>query len=149
MTRYFEDFSPGETFELGAKSVTPEEIINFAREFDPQPFHTDPQAARHSSFGGLVASGVHTFAMFMRLFVDGLLTDAANLGGAGADDMRFLAPVRPGDTISARVIIQPQTRPSATKHDRGILVIRGELRDQDDQLVWHATITSIMGRRRT
>lgn len=149
MTRYFEDFSPGETLQLGAKSITAEEIINFAREFDPQPFHIDPQAARSSSFGGLVASGVQTFGMFMRLFVDGVLADAANLGGAGADDMRFLVPVRPGDTISARVIIQPQTRPSATKPDRGVLVIRAELSNQDDQLVWHATITSIMRRRPT
>ena len=147
MTRYFEDFSPGTVFELGAKAVTPEEIIDFGRQFDPQPFHIDAQAARHSSFGGLVASGVHTFAMFMRLFVDGVITEAANLGGAGADDMRWLAPVRPGDVISGRATVQPQTRPSATKRDRGIVVIRGELRNDAGQLVWHATITSIMRRR--
>jgi acyl dehydratase len=147
MTRYFEDFVAGESFELGTKTVTGEEIMRFGREFDPQPFHIDPEEAKHTSFGGLVASGVHTFAIFMRLFVNELIADVANIGGAGSSEMRWLLPVRPGDTLSGRATILPETRPSRTKRDRGILVIRADLSNQHAQLVWHATLASLVRRR--
>ena len=95
----FEDFEPGRVFELGAREVTEEEIVAFAREWDPQPFHVDPEAAQESSFGGLIASGWHTGAMWMRLYVDSLLVGAASMGSPGIEELRWLAPVRPGDTL--------------------------------------------------
>src|SRR5258708_421531 len=100
--RYFEDFQVGDIFDLGSTTVTEEEIISFARQFDPQPFHTDPVLAKDSIFGGLVASGWHTTAMFMRLFFDGLLHETASIASPGVDDVRWLKPVRPGDVLRAR-----------------------------------------------
>ena len=104
MTRYFEDFATGDTFELGTYHVTADEIRSFAEQYDPQWFHTDPERAREESmYGGLIASGWHTAAMTMRLLVDGLLADAASLGAKGVDDLRWRHPVFPGDTLSASV----------------------------------------------
>jgi acyl dehydratase len=147
VTLYFDDFAIGRTFELGTKAMAAEEIVRFAREFDPQPFHLDPEAAARSSFGGLVASGLHTFGVFSRLVTDAVMVHAVNLGGAGVDEMRWLAPVYAEDVLSGRATVADGTRPSATKPDRGILVLRGELTNQHGQLVWHARITSVIGRR--
>ena len=95
--RYFEDFAPGDVVELGTyPPLSEEEIITFARQWDPQPFHVDPASARDSIFGGLVASGWHTGAISMRLLVEGLLSRAASRGSPGIDRIRFLRPVRPG-----------------------------------------------------
>lgn len=85
--RYFEDFRRGDTFDLGTRRVLEDEIIDFARQFDPQPFHIDPERAIDSFFGGLVASGWHTTALCMRLLVTGLLNDAANVGSPGVDEL--------------------------------------------------------------
>src|SRR3977135_1308242 len=103
--RYFEDFPVGAHFDVGSATVTAEEIIDFARQFDPQPFHTDPEAAKKSSFGGLVASGWHTCGIFMRMYVEKVINGSANLGGAGVNDMRWLVPVRPGDTLSGTATV--------------------------------------------
>src|SRR2546423_13616767 len=103
-TRYLEDFHPGETIELGSRSVDREEIIEFARKYDPQPFHVDEEAGRRSIYGGLIASGWHTVAMLMRLLVGTVGSRSAGMGSPGLDEIRLLRPLRPGGTLSARVI---------------------------------------------
>ena len=132
--RYLEDFAPGQQFDLGRRAVTREEIVAFARDFDPQPFHTDEAAAAESIYGGLIASGWHTAALFMRLFVDGLLRDAASLGSPGVDSVRWQRPVRPGDTLRARATIR-EARPSRSKPDRGVVRARYEMFNQDGAAV--------------
>jgi len=117
-TRYLEDFHPGETIELGSRSVDRDEIIEFARKYDPQPFHVDEEAGRRSIYGGLIASGWHTVAMLMRLLVDTVASRSAGMGSPGIDEIRFLKPVRPGDTLSARMIVLDVV-PSRSKADRG------------------------------
>ena len=91
---YFEDFEPGQVYELGTRTITEEELVAFAREWDPQPFHVDPEAARESVFGGLIASGWQTGAIWMRMYVDTMLGSAAR-GSPGIEELRWLAPVRP------------------------------------------------------
>ena len=128
--RYFEDFEAGHVFELGSRTVTTEEIVAFAREWDPQPFHTNEEAAADSVFGGLIASGWHTGAMWMRLYVDALLGGAASLGSPGIEELRWLAPVRPGDTLHARLTVLEAT-PSERRPDRGTVRSRAEMVNQD------------------
>jgi len=132
--RYFEDFEQGETIELGAYEVTEQEVLAFARMYDPQPFHVDPEAARRSPFGGLIASGWHTTSMFMRLWVDGLLSDTASMGSPGVEQIRWLVPVRPGDVLRGRVTIL-EAAPSQTRPDRGTLITESELVNQRDEVV--------------
>lgn len=96
---YFEDLSVGETATYGTYEFTAAGIIEFARQYDPQPFHTDPEAAADSAFGELVASGWHTASTCMRLYVDGILTDRAGMGARGVDELRWRRPVRPGDEL--------------------------------------------------
>jgi len=97
---YFEDLTEGETATAGSRTVTAEEIVDFAEQYDPQPFHVDPDAAAASPFGGLVASGWHTAALTMRLLVDGVLSGTATHGALGVDDLRWREPVRPGDELT-------------------------------------------------
>ena len=103
---YFEDMAVGATVDLGKRSVSEEEILRFAREFDPQPFHVDPEAAGKSIFGGLIASGWHTCSITMRLLVDGLLSNSSSLGSPGIEQIRWVKPVRPGDTLHAVLTVQ-------------------------------------------
>jgi len=109
--RYWEDIKAGEVIELGRRAVTKEAILTFAREFDPQPFHADEAAAQRTIWGGLIASGWHTGSMLMRLFYDGFLKDTVSLGSPGIDELKWLKPVRPGDTLSGRLTIL-ETAPS-------------------------------------
>ena len=97
---HFEDFQAGQKYELGSYAVSAEEIVAFAREFDPQPMHVNDEEAKKTLLGGLAASGWHTCAIAMRLLVDGLLNRTASLGGVSVDDNRWLRPVRPNDTLS-------------------------------------------------
>lgn len=120
---YLEDLEPGAVIELGRHRLEADEIIAFARAFDPQPFHLDPEAAGRSIYGGLIASGWHTVCIFMRLFADGLLNRAAAMGSPGVDELRWLAPVRPGDELTARVEVL-EVRPSRSKPDRGVARLR-------------------------
>lgn len=106
MAVHFEDLTVGDTEQFGEYTVTREEIIGFAEQFDPQPFHVDPEAAADSPFGGLVASGWHTACLTMRLVVEGYLLDAATHGALGVDELRWRAPVRPGDTLTAHTEIE-------------------------------------------
>lgn len=103
--RYFEDLEIGQTFESGSHTVTKEEIIEFAEQYDPQPFHVDENAAQKSAFEGLIASGWHTAAICMRMFVDRFLDNVASAGGRGVDELRWHTPVRPGDVLSFHVEI--------------------------------------------
>ena len=131
---YWEDLSEGTVVDLGSREVTREEILEFASKYDPQPFHTDEEAAKASIFGGLVASGWHTCSMMMRLLVDGLLRRAASLGSPGVDQVRWLKPVRPGDTLEAKMEVV-ESRASKSKPDRGLIRSRWEVRNQDGELV--------------
>ena len=99
--RYFEDFHPGETLSLGSKTVSRDEIVAFAAEFDPQPFHLDEEAGAASLLGGLAASGWHTISMLMRLMCDNLLLNSSGKGSPGVEEVRWMRPVRPGDVLTA------------------------------------------------
>ena len=137
--RYFEDFTLGEVVELGSRSISKEEIIDFARQFDPQYFHVDEERAKQSIYGGLIASGWHTAALTMRLAADGLILDSASMGSPGVDELRWLKPVRPGDTLSARFTVT-EIRPSGSKPDRGIVKSFVEVSNQHGEVVltWKA-----------
>jgi acyl dehydratase len=144
--RYFEDYVPGSTYEFGSILVEEEEIIAFAKRYDPQIFHTDPFAARNSIYGGLIASGWHTAALAMRLLVDHYVSHTACLGSPEADKLRWLKPVRPGDRLSVRVRVL-ETRCSASKPDRGIVRSSVEVLNQDREVVMSRMSVSIMLRR--
>ncbi len=144
--RYWEDFRDGEVFELGSRTVTREAIVDFAAQWDPQPFHLDEHAGAQSSFGGLVASGWHTASLCMRLYVDALLHDAASQGSPGLEELRWTAPVRPGDTLTVRLTVL-EARPSSTNPGRGTLLLRWEATNQDGVLVLHMTGRGMFGRR--
>jgi acyl dehydratase len=141
----FEDFAAGQVYELGRRTITEAEIVDFARQWDPQPFHVDPEAAKASVFGGLIASGWQTGAIWMRMYVDAMLGTAAR-GSPGIEELRWLAPVRPGDTLSGRLTVLEAT-PSATKPDRGTIRIRGEMVNQDGVTVMAMTSRGHFGRR--
>jgi acyl dehydratase len=142
----FDDFEPGQVLELGSHTVSEDEIIEFARRFDPQPFHVDPEAAKTSVFGGLIASGWHTGAMWMRLYVDSMLGAASAQGSPGIEELRWLAPVRPGDTLHGRLTVL-DTTPSERRPDRGTVRIRGEMVNQDDVTVLSMVSRGHFGRR--
>ena len=142
----FDDFEPGQVLELGSVAVTEDEIIEFARRFDPQPFHVDPEAAAESVFGGLIASGWHTGSMWMRLYVDSMLGSASAQGSPGIEELRWLAPVRPGDTLYGRLTVL-ETTPSERRPDRGTVRIRGEMVNQDGVTVLSMVSRGHFGRR--
>ncbi|MGH8704645.1 MAG: MaoC family dehydratase [Burkholderiales bacterium] len=133
-TLYWEDFQPGNVLEMGSHTFGEEEIIAFARQFDPQPFHTDREAARSSFFGGLIASGWHTCAVGMRLTVDNSIGRSASLGSPGVENIRWLAPVRAGDTLSYRRVLL-DSRPSQSKPDVGLVRSRWEAVNQRGETV--------------
>ena len=141
----FEDFAAGQVYELGSRTVTEDEIVDFARQWDPQPFHVDPEAAKDSVFGGLIASGWQTGAIWMRMYVDAMLGSAAR-GSPGIEELRWLAPVRPGDTLTGRLTVLEATL-SATKADRGTIRIRAEMVNQDGVTVMAMTSRGHFGRR--
>lgn len=116
----FEDYQEGLTCTYGPVTVTEVQIVEFAREHDPQPFHTDPAAAGRGPFGGLVASGLHTLAIAQKLFLANFLSSTASLGSPGFDELRWLAPVRPGDELTLSVSVTDARR-SRSKPDRGLV----------------------------
>jgi acyl dehydratase len=132
--RYLEDYAAGAVYEFGSIMVEEHEIIEFARGYDPQPFHTDPVAARATQFGGVVASGWHTAGMAMKLLVEKYLPRGSSLGSPGVDNLRWHKPVRPGDTLSVRVTIV-ETKPSQSKPDRGLLRSFVEVLNQHHEVV--------------
>lgn len=131
---HFEDFKVGETIELGHRVVDRDEVIAFAKQFDPQPFHVDEAAAKAGPFGGLIASGWHTVGMLMRMMCDSYLLDAASLGSPGVDSVKWLKPVRPGDTITAtRTVLE--ARASRSKPEVGIVKFRWDVANQHGEPV--------------
>jgi acyl dehydratase len=132
--RYWEDYQVGMKYPLGSTSFTAEEITAFAREFDPQSFHVDAAAAKDSMFGGLIASGWHINAKLMRLFVDNYLDRRTTLGSPGLDEIRWLKPVRPGDTLTAWVECADKV-PSRSRPDLGVIHEHWRATNQKGELV--------------
>ena len=132
--RYFEDYIPGEVHEFGSVIAEQDEIIAFARRFDPQPFHTDLEAAKESPYGGLIASGWHTASMAMRLLVDNYISRVASLGSPGVDEVRWRKPVRPGDTLSIRITVL-ESKLSRSKRNQGTVRSYIEALNQDREVV--------------
>jgi len=132
--RYFEDYAAGTVHEFGSTEVVEAEMIAFARRFDPQPFHTDPETARKSVFGGLIASGWFTASLTMRMMVDNYVSRVAGLGSPGVDALRWLKPVRPGDTLSVRMTVL-ETERLRSKPDRGFVRTFAEVLNQDGEVV--------------
>lgn len=131
---YFEDYIVGAGQEVGSVSLSEAEIIEFASKYDPQDFHIDPEKAATGPFGGLIASGWHTVAVVMRLLVDRYLDSASSLGSPGVDELRWLAPVRPGDVLTVWTKVL-HTRRSDSKPDRGLVHTSAEVFNQDDVMV--------------
>jgi acyl dehydratase len=144
--RYYEDFAVGDVIELGSRTIGKEQILAFAREFDPQYFHTDEDAAKRSIYGGLVASGWHTGSLAMRLLYEGFVQHIVSMGSPGVDELHWLKPVRPGDTLSGRYTVL-ETVPSRSKPDRGIVRGLTELRNQHGEVVLTVKGMSLIGRR--
>jgi len=138
---------PGAVFEYGEIRVTEAEIVEFARRFDPQDIHIDPEAAAHGPFGGLIASGWHTAAMMMRLIVDNFLPKTASLGSPGIDELRWLRPVRPGDALSIRLSVLEATR-SRSRPDRGIVRTLCEVLNDRREVVMSLKAMNILACRR-
>jgi acyl dehydratase len=133
MTLWWEDFEVGAALDIGKHTFGAEEIVAFGRQFDPQPYHVDPAAAKSSPFGGLIASGWHVCAAGMRMLTEQILGRAQTLGSPGIEKVRWLKPVRAGDTLAYRVIVA-ESRPSASKPGLGLVKHRWEARNQDGEL---------------
>ena len=145
--RYWEDFRVGDVTDLGEVGVTREEILEFAQRYDPQPFHVDEDAAGAGPFGGLIASGWHTAALFMGMFVRTILLESASMGSPGVEELRWTAPVRPGDRLTARVRVTA-TEPSSKRADRGTVFTTSEVLNQDGVVVMTMKARGFFARRR-
>lgn len=144
--RYFEDFAVGQRFESAAREISESDILAFATDFDPQYFHADPDRAAASHFDGLIASGLHTLSVSMGQFFRLRLLEDANLSSPGMDELRWLKPVRPGDAIRQQVEVL-ECRPSRSKPDRGLLVMRHDTLNQRDERVMTFTCMHLLRRR--
>jgi len=142
---HFEDFHVGQRLSLGPYEVTKEEIVAFAREFDPQPHHLDEEAAKHSMLGGLGASGWHVCAMTMRMFVDGLAAKTATRGGAGVEDCRWLKPVRPGDVLRLELEVT-ELRSLDRRPEFGYAKLRWDVFNQREQVASMIVLVTILRR---
>ena len=144
--KYWEDFQIGERAELGRHTFTEEEIVEFGRRYDPQPFHIDVEQAKQSAFGGLIASGWQTCAIGMRLMVEGYIRQTVSLGSPGIDNIRWLKPVRPGDTIAySRIVLE--SRASTTRKGVGLVKHRWEAVNQRGELVLTMEGWGMFGRK--
>lgn len=144
--RYFEDYTPGVVATYGHAVMTEGAILAFAREFDPQSMHTNPAAAADGPFRGLIASGWHTSAVMMRIIVDNYLNSASSLASPGVDELRWVKPVRPGDTLAVRFTVLKAT-PSRSKPDRGVVYTGIEVLNQHDETVMTMTAMNLVRRR--
>ena len=145
-TLYWEDFKVGETVAMGTHTFVEEEMIDFARKFDPQPFHIDPVAAKESNFGGLIASGWHTCSVAMRLLCDNYINRSASLGSPGIENVRWLVPVRAGDTLSYRRVVL-EARASRSRPAVGLVKSRTEAVNQKGETVLTFEGWGMFGRR--
>jgi acyl dehydratase len=144
--RYFEDYIEGNVHRFGTIAVEADEMVAFAKRFDPQAMHTDPEAAKRTPFGTLIASGWYTASLMMRLYVEHYLTHVANFASPGLDELRFLKPVLPGDTLSVRVTVLKAV-PSKSKPDRGAVTSFVEVINQANQVAMTLKIVNIIARR--
>ncbi|MFN4277157.1 MAG: MaoC family dehydratase [Ferrovibrio sp.] len=144
--KYLEDFAVGQVLEFPPRTVSEDEIIAFARDYDPQPFHLDKEAAKQSLFGGLCASGWHTAGLMMRMLVDHMIGKYASMGSPGVDQLRWVKPVFPGDTLQLRGEVL-EVRPSQSKPDRGVITSRYEMRNQKGEVVLTMQAKGMYGRR--
>lgn len=142
--KFFEEFEPGETDEFGSHTVTQGEIRRFAERYDPQPLHTDPEAASETMYGGLIASGWQTAGVTMRMIVDNVLNHAASLGARGVDELRWYRPVRPGDTLSVRTEV---LETEVETEDRGLVRYRAETLRDDGTVVMSFVGLGLFARR--
>lgn len=144
-SRYLDDLTPGQRFTSPGLTLTEAEIIDFAWRYDPQPFHLDANAAAESPYGGLIASGFQSLAICFRLFIQsGLLADSS-LGSPGIDELRWLAPVRPGDTLHSEIEVL-EARPSKSKPDRGIARLRYHAVNQRGEVVLSFIVNHLLRR---
>ena len=144
--RYFEDYVEGDVHRFGSIAVEADEMVAFAKRYDPQTFHSDPEAAKLTPFGGLIASGWHTCGLMMRLYVEHYLTHVASLASPGLDELRWLKPVRAGDVLSVRVTVLKAAR-SKSKPDRGAVTSLIEVFNQADEAVMTMKVINIIARR--
>ncbi|MFI6074523.1 MaoC family dehydratase [Actinoplanes sp. NPDC051343] len=144
--RWFADYKPGAVYEYGHATLTEDELLDFARKFDPQPMHTDPAYAAAGPFGGLIASGWHTAGLMMRLLADNYLSKVASLASPGVDELRWPHPVRAGDVLRLRVEVV-EARESRSKPDRGIVRTKAELLNQDDVVVMSMLAVNMVAKR--
>ncbi len=144
--QFLEDYAVGQTYMSGKKRVAKDEIVAFAKEFDPQFYHLDEVAARESPFKGLAASGWHTAAMTMRLLVDGAFKPAGGILGVGFDQLSWPRPVRPGDELRVKSEIL-EVRPSKSKPDRGMIRVQNTTFNQNDEVVMMFTGNLLVPRR--
>lgn len=144
--RYFEDFRTGEVALSAPYTVTRDEIVEFARRYDPQPFHLDEAAGARSIYKGLIASGWHTCAIAMRLICDLYVTDSHSMGSPGVDNVRWVKPVRPGDTLRLRWTVL-DAKASRSRPEMGAVQSRWEILNQHEDVVMHTTGWGLFGRR--
>src|SRR4249920_791753 len=144
--RYFEDYVTGAVHEFGSIAVVEQEVIDFGKRFVPLSYHTDPELAKTSIYGGLIASGWHTAALMMRLYTDNYLSKVANLGSPGADELKWDRPVFPGDDLSIRVTVL-ETRRSESKPDRGIIRSFVEVLNQNREIVMSVKMVNFVRSR--
>ena len=142
---YYEDFKVGETVEIGRHTITQDEILDFARKYDPQSFHTDPEAAKQSIYGGLIASGWQTCAIAMRVMVDSYVSKAASMGSPGMEEIRWLKPVRANDTLIVSRTVEEARLTS--KPDRGLVLSRTDIYNQRGEHVLMMRGYGLFGRR--
>ena len=144
--KYFEDFRVGEKFHTKEKALSTDEILEFAKLYDPQPFHVDEKAAAESPYGGMIASGFHTIGTSFRLFIDTGVLGTTGMGSPGMDSIRWIKPVRPGDTlrVEAEVI---ETRASRSKPERGIVLMDFRTFNQENELVLSMRSVNLVRRR--
>lgn len=146
MTLTYEDFPPGRLGTFGPRHVSREEILAFAAEFDPQPMHLDEEAARHSMLRGLAGSGWHLASLMMRMMFDGFIGRAASLGSPGVSELRWLAPLRPGDDVTLEVDVL-EARVSSSRPERGIVTIKAVARNAAGEALCEMVSPLMIGRR--
>jgi len=143
---YFDDFEPGRVFNSKGVTLSESQILDFALLYDPQPFHLDKEAAAEGPFNGLIASGFQTLALAFRIFYQANVINACSMGSPGLDELRWVRPVRPGDTLKVRATVK-EKRPSRSKPDRGTMIMDYEVLNQLGEVVMTFTAIHILARR--
>ena len=146
--RYFEDYVPGSVHEFGSIAVDEQEVLDFGRRFVPLSYHIDKEAAKQSIYGGLIASGWHTAALMMRIYTENYLSQVANLGSPGGDELRWDKPVFPGDELSVRATVL-EARRSESRPDRGIVRTCVEVLNQKREVVMSIKMVNFVRARKS